>query len=181
MDINETSLVATAAFTAMAALASLATVLRIEADRRRERRPDFHVELLHDRRAEANEVRLTVTNEGGPAVDVQILGVDEQFGLYGVLPPTGYWRRGEQRVFTVSMPVRSTPAEIEAMVVARDPGRRSLFAATLGGRHYRWTIARRPWRKASNAWVWHRVFGDSLGPLDVAHTPMDIQVQARTT
>src|SRR4051812_36658917 len=91
-----------ALFTAVAALAAWASVFRVEHDRRLGTIPDLHVEVLLD--VDAQEVRLTVVNHGGPAREVKVMGVIGDFGVYGLFPPSSYWQAGERRTVKVSMP-----------------------------------------------------------------------------
>jgi hypothetical protein len=166
--------VAAAFFTAIAAGAAWASVWRAEADRRRARVPDLHVELLVD--MEAEEVRLTIANYGGPAREVRVYGVLGDFGFGGYVPPTTYWRAGESRTVKVAMP----PVRVEeshVFVEGRDMAKRRLVIGTVGGATYDWPL--RKAKKLSAEKEWQKLFPGVPGPLDVKYTPMNISVIAR--
>ena len=133
---DEWAQVTSALFTALAALAASATVLRIGRDRRRSTWPELHVELIGDK--PGNQVRLTIVNHGGPAREVAAWGVVGEFGFGGYTEPSTYWQPGERRTFLVHMPPgrrgrgphpRRGPGHAEALHLRHHVRRRDLSVA----------------------------------------------------
>lgn len=164
----------TAGFTALAAFAALGTVLRAEVDRRDRRLPDFYIEPMHDLRND--EARLTIVNYGGPAREVKVAGVEGEFGYFGVIGPTSYWRPGESRTIKLAMPPGKAE-EALTIVMARDIRMRYVFARTAGGNSERWSL--RKAKKMSAEDTFHHFFPESPGPLDVPKTPVDMETVER--
>ena len=167
--------VASAVFTAVAALAALVTVLRAEHDRRDRALPSFGVEVIQD--VPKGEVRLYVVNYGGPAREVRVAGVLDTFGFTGPLGPTTYWRPGESRTALLSMPLVGSAPDAFVLVEARDVRKRYLLVATVGGATYRWPL--RKARKLSLASVFHDLFPESPGPLDASHPNVHMETIER--
>lgn len=164
------------AFTAIAASAALLTVIRAERDRWDRRLPDFQVEPLRD--IVADDARLTIVNYGGPAREVHVVGVEGEFGYFGVVPPTGQWRSGESRTITLSMPTRPTAhMEANTVVIARDLRLRYTIATTAGGNRERWRIGKRT--KISVERVFAHFFPEAPGPLDVPKSPVHMELTDR--
>lgn len=134
--------------------------------------PDLHLEVVVD--VPKNEVRLVVANVGGPAREVRVLGVLGSFGFVGTLPPTSQWSAGERRTFRVSMPVPRGDPAVHAFVDGRDLAKRFLVIGTAGGATYRWPL--RKASKMSAASQWSELFPGVAGPLDVQHSPMNIEL-----
>jgi hypothetical protein len=167
---------ASTAFAALAAFAALLTVIRAERDRWDRRLPDFQVEPLRD--MVADEARLTIVNYGGPAREVQIAGVEGEFGYFGVVPPTGQWRSGESRTITLSMPAWSTSdLEANTIIIARDLRLRYIVATTAGGNRERWKIRKRT--KMSAERVFAHFFPGTPGPVDVPKSPVHMALADR--
>lgn len=164
----------TAFFTALAALAALGTVIRTEADRRDRQLPDFHIEALHDLRNQ--EARVTIVNYGGPARDVKVAGVEGEFGYFGLVGPTSYWRPGESRTIKLGMPPGQAD-EAKTIVICRDVRLRYLFARTVGGAGRRWPL--RKAKEMADEDVFRHFFPRSPGPLDVPRTPVDMEIVDR--
>ena len=154
--------IAGALFTALAAFAALATVVRAGRDRRDRQLPDLHIEVVQD--LAAQQVRTYVVNYGGPAREVSIAGVLGEYGFAGQLGPTSYWRPGESRTVVLGMPVNTTAKLAYVMVEGRDVRKRYLFVATVGGATYRWPL--RKAKKLSTELVFHRLFPEVGSPLD---------------
>jgi hypothetical protein len=166
--------IASAAFTALTALAAYSSVFRVERDRWSRTIPELHIEVLAD--VPHNEMRMTIVNLGGPAREVRVLGTLGDFGWMNYTPPSTYWRPGETRTYRISMPVL-TDQDARAFVEARDLGKKHLVVATVGGATYRWPL--RKAKKLSPAKEWDRLFPGSPSPLDVQHTPMAIELVDR--
>lgn len=175
LDVVDYAQLATAAFTAVAALAALFTVIRAERDRWDSRFPEFVVESLRDRTN--NEARLTIVNYGGPAREVVIAGVEGEYGYAGLIPPSGHWRPGESRTVRLALPAAYAPEEIHVVVIARDLRKRYTLAATVGGARKRWRL--HPWRRMSTERVFRRLFPNQRGPLDVPKTPVHMDLVQR--
>jgi hypothetical protein len=168
--------VASTAFAAIATLVALLTVIRAERDRWDRRLPDFQVEPLRD--MVADEARLTIVNYGGPAREVQIAGVEGEFGYFGVVPPTGQWRSGESRTIILSMPARpASDVEATTVIIARDLRLRYTIATTAGGNRERWKIGKRT--KMSAERVFAHFFPEAPGPLDVPKSPVHMELADR--
>lgn len=166
--------VASAFFTVLAALAAFSSVARVERDRWRRTLPDLHLEVLGDQKNQ--EMRLTIINHGGPAREVRVMGVIRDFGFFGIVPPSSYWRSGESRTVRLAMPVIDN--EVQAFVEGRDMGKQQLVIGTVGGASYRWSL--RKAKKLSAREEWSRLFPGAPGPLDVANTPVDMTTVERT-
>ena len=152
--------VTSAFFTAVAALAALATVVLLVRDRRRTSWPDLHVEVIVDKPDQ--EVRLTVVNYGGPAREVRLWGVVGAFGFGGNTEPSTFWQPGERRTFHLHVPPDAMPEESSIFVEGRDMAKRHVFVTTYGGATYRWPL--RKATKLSPRKEWERIFPDSPSP-----------------
>jgi hypothetical protein len=162
-----------AAFTAVAAFAALATVVRAEADRRDRALPDLYVDSVHD--LKKGEVRVTVVNYGGPAREVSVAGVEGDFGYAGLVGPTSYWRPGESRTIRLSMPPGQADVA-NAVVVGRDVRMRFVFATTVGGAKERWRVSR---HRVSNEEIFRHFFPAEPSPLQVPGSPIDMETIER--
>lgn len=165
-----------ALFTALAAFAALGTVVRVELDRRRQTWPGLQVEVIVD--MPKQETRLTVINYGGPAREVRVMGTMGDFGFAGSLAPSTYWQPGERRTFQVAVPPMRLD-KVQIFVEGRDMGKRHLFVTTFGGATYRWPL--RKAKKLSAELEWRRLFPGTPGPLDVKHSPMNMELIERAT
>ena len=163
VSVGDWAQVVGATFTALAAFAALATVVRAEHDRRDRQLPDLHIEVVQD--LAASQVRAYVVNYGGPAREVTIAGVLGGHGFAGQLGPTTYWRPGESRTVILGMPVDTEATVAHVMVEGRDVRKRYLFAATVGGATYRWPL--RQAKKLSRDLVFRLLFPEVGSPLDV--------------
>ena len=162
ISVGDFAEIGSAIFTALAAFAALATVVRAGRDRRDRQLPDLQIEVLQD--LEAQQVRAYVVNYGGPAREVTIAGVLGEHGFAGRLGPTTYWRPGESRTVVLGMPVNTEVKLAQVMVEGRDVRKRHLFAATAGGATYRWPL--RKAKKLSTELVFRRLFPEVGSPLD---------------
>jgi hypothetical protein len=167
--------VLSALFTAVAALAAWATVVRAGRDRRRSSWPDLHVEVIVD--IPGNEVRLTIVNYGGPAREVRVWGVVGDFGFGGNTEPSTFWQPGERRTFHLHVPPEAMPEESAIFVEGRDMAKRHLFITTYGGATYRWPL--RKAKKLSAAKEWEQLFPNSPGPHEVKYKMVRVELIER--
>lgn len=169
MSVADGAQLASAIFTALAALAALATVYAAERERKARAIPNLHVSLVDDRLH--GQVRAVIANYGGAAKDVVIMGVAGSFGFYSPIGPGAYWQAGEQRTVSVSLPPGGLPTLINVIVIGRDLDMRYVYARTAGGAARRWTIA----DEVSNADIWEHFFSGEPTPLGVEHGPMEVK------
>lgn len=162
ISVGDWAEVAGATFTALAAFAALATVIRVERDRHDRQLPDLQIEVVKD--LAAQQVRAYVVNYGGPAREVFIAGVVAGHSFAGELGPTTYWRPGESRTVLLGMPIDTTRDAAHVMVEGRDVRKRYVLAATAGGVTRRWPL--RKAKKLSTEQVFRRLFPEVVSPLD---------------
>ena len=151
-----------AVFTAVAALAALATVIRAERERHDRRIPDLQVEVAQDMAVQ--QVRAHIVNYGGPARGVKLAGVIGHIGFYGELGPTTYWRAGESRTVLIGMKPDLSIGEANVAVIGRDMRMRYVLATTVGGATKRWSIRRD--KPVSDGDVFAHFFHPVTSPLD---------------
>lgn len=123
-----------------------------------------------------HQMRMTVVNQGGPAREVRVMATIGDFGFFGLLPPTTYWRSGESRVFELSMPLVADQ-DVKGFVEGRDLAKRQLILGTPGGASYRWPL--RKAKRLSAGKEWGRLYPGEPTPLDVPHGPMAIKLLER--
>jgi hypothetical protein len=165
-----------ALFTAVAALAACASVLRIERDRQLRTIPDLHVEVLLDMPAEL--WRLAVVNHGGLAREVTVMGVIRAVrhlrrAAAEHLLAGGRTAHGSDLV--APLPVEKTHVFVEGW----DMAKRRLVVGTVGGATYQWKL--RKAKKLSDALTWKKLFPDTPPPHDARHWPMNLELVKRIT
>ena len=171
---GEVAEIASAVFTAGAALAAFMSVARVERDRRNATIPDLHIDVLGD--AVNNEMRVTIANMGAPAREVRMMGTIGSYGWFTPTPPTTYWRSGESRIYRLAMPLLLN-TEAQAFVEARAIRMAQLVIATVGGTQFRWPL--RKLEKMSPKTEWEQIYPGTLSPIEVQHRPIAVDLVER--
>jgi hypothetical protein len=171
---GELAEIGSAGFTALTALAAFASVARVERDRWKSQIPDLHIEVLAD--IPNDEMRVTIFNLGGAAWDVQTLGVIGPYGWVYLTPPTSFWRAGESRTYTLSMPTLGDQ-DVYTFVEGRDVRKKHVVITTHGGAVYRWPL--RKVRRLSAAKMWQRLFPGIPAPYEATHPQPALELVER--
>jgi hypothetical protein len=164
-DVLQWAAVASAAFAAVAALASWAAVWQAREISLSTQLPKLHIVVSEN--IDTGEIRVHIANDiGGLARDVAFAVVAGGQSCFGSLPPTAMLQPGDSA--TLVTPLRTSSREIPAIVSCRDSlGRLHVWA--VDGKHRVWP--RRRWlvrlplgQPKGGDWVFQKFFPDAAAP-----------------
>jgi hypothetical protein len=137
-----------AAFAAVAACASWASVWQGRRERLAAATPELHLEVQQG--LGTGNITLHITNNGGTAKKVRFCVIEGDQWIYGHPSPTGVFRPGESRLITTSARA-SGQKTAKGFVSGVDMGGRRLYLCTVtGGRRVYRTKGWRPARTLSD-------------------------------
>jgi hypothetical protein len=133
--------IGTAAFAAVAAIASWASVLQTRGERLEAQRPDLLIEVsVH---LPEEKVFVQIHNNGGTARSVRFCVIEGTFMAYGTPQPTGILERGESRSIETSLPA-TKDREARAWVSGVDAAARIIYVASSKGMTKRYMLKKLP-------------------------------------
>jgi hypothetical protein len=129
--------VGTAAFAAVAAIASWASVLQTRRERLAAQRPDLLIEVsVH---LPEEKVFVQIHNNGGTARSVRFCTIEGTLMAYGTPQPTGILQRGESRSIETSLPA-TKDREAKAWISGVDAAARTIYVASSKGKTKRYKL-----------------------------------------
>jgi hypothetical protein len=170
---TEWATVGSAAFAAVAAGASWASVWQNRRERLAAERPELIIEVsVH---SPSNKIVAQIHNNGATARSVRFCVIEGSFMAYGTPLPTGIFKSGESRTIETELPL-SESREAKAWVSGVDLEARYVYVMTSKGKQKRYRL-RWPRRKVSDARFTEDFYGMMAGELTpIAHTTTDRQV-----
>jgi len=128
--LTDWATIGAAAFAAVAAIASWASVLQTRRERLAAQRPDLLIEVsVH---LPEEKVFVQIHNNGGTARSVRFCAIEGSLMAYGTPQPTGILERGESRSIETSLPA-TKDREAKAWVSGVDAAARTIYVASSKG------------------------------------------------